>query len=155
MRITTSMLTDRVVFNMQRSIRRYMDMQTQLSSGRRINKPSDDPIGTQRDLIYRTELKKNEQYRKNIGQGQNWMQSYDSILGDLKNLISSAKEIAIAMSNGVYDEVARESTANEVESIFERLMQLANSELEEKSMFSGFRTNAQALVIEFRLLQNL
>jgi len=146
MRITTSMLTDRVVFNMQRSIRRYMDMQTQLSSGRRINKPSDDPIGTQRDLIYRTELKKNEQYRKNIGQGQNWMQSYDSILGDLKNLISSTKEIAIAMSNGVYDEVAREGSANEVESIFERLMQLANSELEEKFMFSGFRTNAQALV---------
>jgi len=146
MRITTSMLTDRVVFNMQRSIRRYMDMQTQLSSGRRINKPSDDPLGTQRDLIYRTELKKNEQYRKNIGQGQNWMQSYDSILGDLKNLISSTKEIAIAMSNGVYDEVAREGSANEVESIFERLMQLANSELEEKFMFSGFRTNAQALV---------
>lgn len=146
MRITTSMLTDRVVFNMQRSIRRFMDMQTQLSSGRRINKPSDDPLGTQRDLIYRTELKKNEQYRKNIGQGQNWMQSYDSILGDLKNLISSTKEIAIAMSNGVYDEVAREGSANEVESIFERLMQLANSELEEKFMFSGFRTNAQALV---------
>jgi flagellin-like hook-associated protein FlgL len=42
--------------------------------------------------------------------------------------------------------VARESTANEVESIFERLMQLANSELEGKFMFSGFRTNAKALV---------
>jgi len=146
MRITTSMLTDRVVYNMQRSIRRYMEMQTQLSSGRRINTPSDDPVGTQRDLIYRTELKKNEQYRKNIGQGQNWMQSYDSILGDLKNLFSSAKEIAIAMSNGVYDDVAREGSANEIESIFEQLVQLANSELEEKFLFSGFRTNIQALV---------
>lgn len=146
MRITTSMLADRVIFNMQRSIRRYMDAQTQLSSGRRINVPSDDPLGTQRDLIYRTELKKNEQYRKNISQGQNWMQSYDSLLGELKNLVSSTKEIAIAMSNGVYDDVVREGSAKEVESIFERLVQLANSELEEKFIFSGFRTNIRALI---------
>ncbi len=146
MRITNSMITDRVVYNMQRAIRRYMDMQTQFSSGRRINKPSDDPIGTQCDLIYRTELKKNEQYRQNVGQGQNWMQSYDSILGDLKDLISSAKEIAIAMANGVYDDIAREGSAKEVESIFERLIQLANSELEARFLFSGFRTNIKALV---------
>ncbi len=146
MRITTSMLNDRVVFNMQRSIRRFLTMQMQLSTGRKINTPSDDPIGTQRDLIYRTELKKNEQYRKNITQGLNWMQSYDSILGELKNLVSSAKEIGVAMSNGVYDEVARQGSANEVESIFERLVQLANSEMEDKYIFSGHRINTKSLV---------
>ncbi|MFH1374436.1 MAG: flagellar hook-associated protein FlgL [bacterium] len=146
MRITNSMISDRVVFNMQRSIRRFLDKQTQISTGRRINVPSDDPIGTQRDLIYRTELKKNEQYRSNISQGQTWLQSYDSILADLKNLVSSAKEIGIAMSNGIYDAVAREGSANEIESIFERLIQLGNSELEGRYMFSGFRTNTEALV---------
>lgn len=146
MRITDSMLTDRVVFNMQRAIRRYLVLQTQLSSGRRINTPSDDPIGTQRDLIYRAELAKNEQYRKNIDQALNWTRSYDSILGDLKDMISSAKETAIAMSNDDYDDLAREASANEVESIFERLIQLANNELEGKFQFSGFRTNTKALV---------
>ena len=94
MRITTNMLTDQVAYNMQRSIRRYMDIQNQFSSGRRINTPSDDPVGTQRDLMYRTELAKGEQYRKNIDQGQSWMQSYDSILCDLKDLFSSSKEIS-------------------------------------------------------------
>ncbi len=146
MRITNSMISDRVVYNMQRSIRRFLDKQTQLSSGRRINVPSDDPIGTQRDLIYRTELKKNEQYRSNISQAQTWMLSYDSILADLKNMISSAKEIGIAMSNGIYDAVAREGSANEIESTFERLIQLGNSELEGRYMFSGFRTDTRALV---------
>jgi len=146
MRISTSMLTDRVIYNLQRNISRYMEMQIQLSSGRRINTPSDDPIGTQRDLNYRTELAKIEQYSRNVEQGQSWMQSYDNILGDLKDLISSAKEIAIAMSNDVYDDVAREASANEIEMIFERIIQLANSELEGNFLFSGFRTNVKALV---------
>ncbi len=146
MRITTNMLTDQVAYNMQRNIRRYMEIQTQFSSGRRINTPSDDPVGTQRDLMYRTELAKGEQYRKNISQGQNWMQSYDSILCDLKDLFSSGKEIAIDMSNGIYDSVAREGAANEIESAFNRLIQLANSELEGKFLFSGFRTSTKAIV---------
>jgi len=146
MRISTSMLTDRVIYNLQRNISRYMEMQIQLSSGRRINTPSDDPIGTQRDLNYRTELAKIEQYSRNVEQGQSWMQSYDNILGDLKDLISSAKEIAIAMSNDVYDDAAREASANEIEMIFERIIQLANSELEGNFLFSGFRTNVKALV---------
>ncbi len=145
MRISNSMLTSGSIYDMQRSLQRYILIQSQLSSGRRINTPSDDPIGTQRDLTYRAELDKNEQYRKNIDQALNWTQSYDSILSDLKDLVSSAKEIAIAMSNGVYDAVAREGAANEVESIYEQLLQLANSEQEGKFIFSGYRTSTRAL----------
>jgi len=145
MRISNSMLTSGSIYDMQRSLQRYILIQSQLSSGRRINTPSDDPIGTQRDLTYRAELDKNEQYRKNIDQALNWTQSYDSILSDLKDLVSNAKEIAIAMSNGVYDAVAREGAANEVESIYERLLQLANSEQEGKFIFSGYRTSTRAL----------
>lgn len=145
MRISTNMLNDRVVFNMQQALQRFLEMQTQMSSGRRINKPSDDPVGVQRDLTYRTELAKIEQYTGNIEQGQAWMRSYDTILADLKDMMSSAKEIAIAMSNGVYDDVTRAGSAAEVESIFDRLMQLSNSELEGRYIFSGHRTNTRAL----------
>lgn len=146
MRISNSMLSDRVVFNMQRSLARFLRLETQMSSGRRIIQPSDDPVGTQRDLAYRTELAKGEQYRKNIEQAQTWMQSYDSILGDLKDILSSAKEIAVAMANGVYDEVARNGSAAEVDSLFERMMQLSNSELEGRFIFSGHRTQTKALM---------
>ncbi|HOD65428.1 MAG TPA: flagellar hook-associated protein FlgL [candidate division Zixibacteria bacterium] len=145
MRISTNMLNDRVVFNMQRSLARFLRLETQMSSGRRINQPSDDPVGTQRDLGYRTELAKGEQYRSNIEQAQTWMQSYDTILGDLKDIVSSAKEIAVAMANGVYDDVTRNGAAAEVESLYERILQLATSELEGRQVFSGHRTTTKAL----------
>ncbi len=146
MRIADSMITNQVLFNIQRNLSRYFNLQNQLSTGRRINTPSDDPIGTQQDLTYRAELAKNEQYRNNIDQALTWMESYDTIVGDLKNLVSDAKEIAISMANGVYDDTAREGAANEVESIFEQLLQLANTEQDKKFIFSGYRTTTQPLV---------
>ncbi|MBU8934552.1 MAG: flagellar hook-associated protein FlgL [candidate division Zixibacteria bacterium] len=147
MRITNGMIADRVVFNMQRSISRYMNLQTRLSTGRILNKPSDDPIGVQRALVYRTELAKNEQYSKTVHQAQSWMGTYDMVLSDLKNLVSNAKEIAVAMANGNYDDVTRQGSAEEVSSILERLVQLGNSELEGRFVFSGHRTQQKALSV--------
>ncbi|HUV30192.1 MAG TPA: flagellar hook-associated protein FlgL [Acidobacteriota bacterium] len=140
MRITNGMMASQVVFNMQRSLRRFTDMQTNMSSGRRINKPSDDPLGTLRDLGYRTELAKIAQYSKNVTQGLTWMTTYDSVLADVKDIVSSAKEVAIAMANGNYDAAAREASAQEIRSMIEQLVQLANTELEGRRVFSGFRT---------------
>jgi len=140
MRVTNSMVANTVTYNMQRSLQRFLELQTSVSSGRRINKPSDDPLGTLRDLDYRTELSKIEQYRNNISQASNWMSTYDSVMADVKDLVSSAKEIAVSMANDTYDEVAREAAANEVQSIFDQIMQLANTQLDGRQMFSGFKT---------------
>ena len=146
MRITNNMLTGRVVYNMQKALKRFFVMQTQMSTGKRINKSSDDPIGTQRDLQYREELSKNAQFRKNIDQAQNWMDMYDGTLGELKSGMQTAKELAIEMANGNFDADARTSAATEIESILERMVQLGNQELEDRAIFGGFRTNIKPLV---------
>ncbi len=146
MRVATNMLTDRVLLNLQHNLQRLMNLETQLSSGRRINTPSDDPVGTHRDLQYRAELSKNEQYRKNIDRGMDWILAYDDILSELKTLVSSAKEIAVALANDTYDHVARKAAATEVESLFHRLIQLANTQHGSDFVFSGFRTNDPTLV---------
>lgn len=146
MRVTNNMIANNTVFNMQRSISRLLELQVQLSTGRQINRPSDDPIGIQRDLNYRTELSKNAQYQNNNMQALTWMQNYDSSLSDLKDLYSSAKEIAIAMANGTYDDITHEGSAEEVASILDQIIQLANTQNEGRSIYSGFRTDQRALV---------
>ena len=90
MRVTNNMMADRVTTNAQLALQRFLEMQTQMSSGKRINTPSDDPLGILRDLNYRTELAKTAQYRKNITQGQSWNQTYDTILADLKDMLSTS-----------------------------------------------------------------
>ncbi len=145
MRITNNMITNTVAFNTHRAIARFLEMQTQMSSGRRINNPSDDPVGTIRDLDYRAELSKNLQYRGAIDQALNWMGSYENDLEDINSMLSNARELAVAMSNGTYDEEARQASANEVKSILDRILQLSNDEIEGKSIFGGFRTNIRPL----------
>lgn len=145
MRVTNEMMNSRVTFNMQRALQRYLDLQTQMSSGKRINTASDDPVGTQRALIYRGELSAIEQYGKNISEGVNLMDSYDAVLGELKDLISSANEIAVEMSNDTYDAVARAGSAAEIDAIFDRIMQLGNRTLQGRYLFSGFRTDQTAI----------
>ena len=143
MRVTNSMISNQVVYNVQKSLDRYLSLQTEMSSGRRINSPSDDPVGTLRDLSYRTELSKLNQYQENVSQGQNWLNSYDGILDDLNSLLSDAKDVALAMSNDTYDSEQRKAAANEIDSVFNRVVQLSNSQVGGRQMFSGYRTKLQ------------
>ncbi len=145
MRVTNSMISGQVVFNMQRQIERLLKIQISISSGRRLEKPSDDPVGILRDLDYRMELSKNEQFLKNITRARNKSNNYDIVLAELKNLISITKELAIGMANGNFDASARQASALEVKSIFEQVMQLANGTLEGQHVFSGFLTNLASL----------
>lgn len=143
MRVTNNMVNNQVVFNVQRSLQRFMTLQTQMSSGKRINKPSDDPVGTLRDLDYRTELSKISQFSANVSQGQAWLNTYDGILSDVKNMLSEAKDVAISMSNDTYDNSQRSAAANEVQAIFDRMVQISDTKLGGRQMFSGFRTKLQ------------
>jgi flagellar hook-associated protein 3 len=146
MRVTSKMISDQVINNLSRNLGRFMDLQNQMSTGRRIMKPSDDPIGTIKDLSYRSRLSEIEQYQKNINEGNNWLASVDVALGDITNMITSAKEIAVALANDTYDATARDSVANEVESLFQQVLQSGNLQQNARYLFSGHLTRTQPFV---------
>lgn len=147
MRVTTDMIFSRTMFNLSRNIDRFMRVESMLSSGRRINTPSDDPIGTQHDLNYRTRLNEMSQYLSTINQGMGWMSTYESGLADLKDMYSAVKEIAIMMANDSSDdEVTRQTTANEVQSILDQVLQIANNKIDGRYMYSGHMTHTQSLM---------
>lgn len=145
MRVTNEMIFDRTIYVLGKNLERYMNVQTTMSTGRVINTPSDDPIGTHHDLEYRNQLNKITQYKANISQATGTLGTYENGLGDLKDLYSSAKEIAIMMANDTYDEAARSAAANEVDSIFNQVMQLANTETDGRYLYSGYKTRTKPL----------
>jgi len=140
MRVTNNMIANQVVFNLGRSLESYLQTQMRMSTGRRINKPSDDPIGTQQDMRYRTELAEIAQYQENITSGLSQLTQYDSILGSMKDTISEAYELSVSLSNDSYDANARASAASEAASLFEQMLGLANTQSENRYLFAGFRT---------------
>ena len=90
MRVTNSMIASQVIGNLARSLERFMNMQAQMSTGRRINKPSDDPVGTHKDLRYRTTLNETEQFQSNVLHSITLQNTYESTITEMVNSISEA-----------------------------------------------------------------
>lgn len=134
------MISNQVVRNLGRNINRFMKLETMMSSGRRINNPSDDPIGTVRDLGYRSKISQYEQFAKNISHAKTWLSHVDLALSEMNDMLITAKEIAVSLANDSFDADAREAAANEIESIFEQVLQAGNSKLDNRYLFSGQRT---------------
>ncbi|RKX17161.1 MAG: flagellar hook-associated protein 3, partial [Candidatus Zixiibacteriota bacterium] len=140
MRVTNKMISDQVVSNLARSLDQFMNKQVQMSTGRKLNRPSDDPIGIQKDLRYRNVLTDITQFKRNISSAGSLLATYDNILGNMKDIVQSANELTVGLSNDTYDAVARNAAANEIESLYTQMIDLVNSTLEGRQIFSGHLT---------------
>ncbi len=155
MRVTNGMLLNTILRNLSLSQERFLNLQSISSSGRRINRPSDDPIGITKDLGFRSTLTGIGQFRKNIDQSKSWLTYADQSLGNINELIISAKDLAVQMGNDTYDENARRTSASQANQIFEQILAAANSTFEGNFIFSGTKTNikpflANAVGIEYQ-----
>ncbi len=144
MRVTNKMISDQVIANLSRGIDRFMVLENMMSTGRRINRPSDDPIGTIKGLGYRSRLAQFEQYQKNIMHAKSWLSHVDLAVADMNSLLIDAKSIAVQLANADYDSTARRAAANEIESIFDQMLQSGNTQLGNRYLFSGQMTTTTA-----------
>ncbi|MCP4705845.1 MAG: flagellar hook-associated protein 3, partial [candidate division Zixibacteria bacterium] len=145
MRVTNKMISDQVIGNLARSLEQFMAKQVQMSTGRKLNKPSDDPIGIQKDLRYRNVLTDITQFKRNISSAGSLLATYDNIMGNMKDIVQSANELTIGLSNDTYDAVARDAAANEIESLYSQMIELVNSTREGRHIFSGHLTRDAAV----------
>lgn len=143
MRVTNDMISKQVIFNLQRNISRLITLQNQMSTNRRINKISDDPIGTVKDLSYRDRLTEMTQFKSNISMATNWLDATDAAVADMNEAVRNAHSIAVEMTNDVNDSSARQAAADEVQSILDQVLGSGNAQLQSSYLFSGYRTRTQ------------
>jgi flagellar hook-associated protein 3 len=147
MRVTNNMIADLTLVNLQRSLSSFMDIQEQMTTGKRVNRPSDDPLGLQRTLEFRSQLSRIEQFNTNISLGSSQLAGYETILTDMNNLAQQSMDIALAVSNESNDSPeARPAFLNEVTSAIERMLQLVNTERSGRRIFAGYRTDTAPVI---------
>jgi flagellin-like hook-associated protein FlgL len=116
----------------------------QIASQKRINKPSDDPIGITQALRLKKVLSQIGQYGKNIQHGQSWLSITDSALQTVNGLVVRGKEIANQMATGTYNGDQRSNAAQEIKNIIAQLVQLGNTKLTGRYIFSGYQEDTAA-----------
>src|SRR3979411_3344182 len=100
MRITMGMMAENSLRNIEANQTRVQNLQDQITSGSRINKPSDDPIGAAQALSLQESLDQSAQYGRNIDQGTSWLNATDSALGSVTDSLHRARELAVQAANG-------------------------------------------------------
>jgi len=140
MRVTNGMLTGAVIRNIERRLEGIDRRQRQVASGKRLEKPSDDPQDVRAAMELHSDLRGIEQYVKNIENGVSWLQFTESAIGDLEGLLTEARTLAVQGANGTLSESDRQNLAQQANQILESLVSVANRQFQDKYLFGGTRT---------------
>lgn len=141
MRIADKMNYNQVNAGIQKNRSELSDLQNQASTQKRVNKPSDDPLAATRVLSARTNVSASNQYIKNINQAKTFLEYSDQSLGEMTEVLTRAKELAIAQATDAGANAAsRAVTATEVGQLFDQTVQVGNRKLGDRFLFGGFKT---------------
>ncbi len=130
--------------SLNRSRSRLENLQMQNSTLKKLNKPSDDPVGSSKILEMRTDKVNNDQFQTNAKFAQSFLENTDAALEDLSEVVMRAKEIAIGQSSSASStKETRLGVAEEVGQLFQRAVSTANKRIGDRYLFGGFQNGSQ------------
>lgn len=144
MRITTRMLSDRILHDIQAAGQRALDLQHQIATGRKINRPSDDPTGTALAMRYVDRIGDIEQFDRNIGMALDRLSATENAVTTAQDLLTRASVLAEQGANDSLGAPERAGLAKEVDQLLEEMLASANIRNESGHLFGGRAENAPA-----------
>lgn len=136
-RVTQGSITSQLLRNINKNLNQSAGLQEQLSTGMKINRPSDDPVGITYSLRYRSDLSINERYQANVDSATSYLDFNDTMLSQVGDVMKRVKELAIQGSNGTNPDVALNNIADEMRQLKEQVVDIANSQFKGKYVFNG------------------
>jgi flagellar hook-associated protein 3 FlgL len=145
MRVTNEQMVTNTMRRLSTRLSQYEQAQSRLATGKQILRPSDDPSGANRGLSLRATLRTREQEARNAEDGLSWLESTDSQLQAAMDRVQRARELTVQGLNPHAD-LPRNAIADEVATIREELVGIANAGIRGRYLFSGHHN--QPAVVE-------
>ena len=140
MRVTQSMLSGNMLRNLSNSYEKMGKLQEQVNTGKKVNRPSDDPVTAMKGINYRAELNNVEQFARNIGEAHNWLDTTDDTFDKIGSSIQRANELMVQASSDTNTPDDRKKIDNELQQLREHIQNLANTKIGDRYIFSGTKT---------------
>ncbi len=137
LRITQGMLYSRALGDVQRGLYRYSQLQQQVATGRRINRPSDDPAAALRILPIRNDIRDLEQLSGNVSLARETLNTGAASLEDASAVMQRVRELTTQAANGTIGASDRQSIGAEVEQLLSQLVGIGNSRRGDRYLFGG------------------
>lgn len=141
MRVTNGMMVNNMMRNLTKNYSRMDKLQQQMASGKKFNKPSDDPIGVSRSLRLNTEVSAMDQYKRNADDVGSWLNTTEMAISNIGEILKRAKELTEQAATDTNSVNERNAIAGEIQELRNQLIQLGNTTYAGSYIFSGFKTD--------------
>ena len=139
-RVTQGTLARGVLAGLQTNMTQLQRTQAQLSSGRKLNRPSDSPVDTVNAMQLRADKARTTQYGRNIDNGLSWLSTADTTLGQATDMVDRVRQLVVSAGNGALPQESLDAMAKEIDQIRDGLIQLGNTQYAGKYVFGGTQT---------------
>jgi len=141
-RVTANRMIENLIYDLRRAASRLEDVETQMSSLKRLNRPSDDPAGCLEALRLKKCIHDTGRYRANIDDGQRWLDMTEGVASSLTTIARSAMELATRASTGTIPVESRKALALQVDQLIRQSVDTANHSTGTRPLLSGHGTQS-------------
>jgi flagellar hook-associated protein 3 len=143
MRITNRTMAKTYLNDLNRNLQNMSKCQDQLSSGKEIRRPSDDPFNVSRSIDLNSTIERNNQYLTNIQDGSSWIKTTDETLGNISDQLMRLGTLVNASANGTNSDAQYYAYKTEIEQIINGIADLGNANFAGKYIFAGQKTTTK------------
>ncbi|MGL4849675.1 MAG: flagellar hook-associated protein FlgL [Clostridium sp.] len=147
MRITNSMMANNFMRDMRKNLGNLNKINGQLTSGKEIRRPSDNPFKVARSMQLHSDINANKQYNSNITDTINFLDATDTALNQLTNVMQRTRELMVSSGNAAYGEEEQLAIKNEIDQKLNEMTQILNTSFDGKYIFGGTAGTSKPLEV--------
>lgn len=141
MRVTGMMQNLQLLNNLRQTNANILKWQDKLATGRKIQRPADDPVGVNYLMRYETELGRSDVFLENVRTGLGMLRAMDSLMQQASDVLKRVKVLVQQAANGTLTAEDRQTIAAEVRQLREQMVVIGNSSFNGKFLFNGQKTD--------------
>ena len=147
MKVTDRQQVAALLSAVQNTRREIFERQEQISFGKRVNRPSDDPAAAERISQFKNVIQTTDRRLFSVNEAVGRLTVSGSTFGSVSNTLIRARELAIQAANDTNSAVERSNIGKEVNQLYQSLSGLANTQLNGRSIFAGHETQTDPYVL--------
>jgi len=154
MRVTELTKHNAVNKNLNKTSGELQKLMVEVSNGKKLNKPSDDPVGAAKVQDYHTSINHSRTLEKNISADKVWLNTTEEIIRQIADTMMHVKELALEGSNGASTPEYREGLASEMKLITKDLLDIGNKKEGKLFLLSGTKSFTKPLEMRSSIVES-
>lgn len=145
MRVTNQMMSKSFLKDLNRNQNYMKRINDQLTSGKEIRRPSDNPFKVARSMQLNSDINANTQYNENIKDTINWLDTTDTALEQLGNSLGRFRELMVSAGNAAYGSDEKRAIKDEMNEKVNEIAQILNTNFDGKYIFGGSKGSTKPI----------